>query len=191
LSSEFTPEKWQELHEFAYSADMIPIKFIEKILTKYLQIRYNIRHKRLIRNINIVISNQKRLLRKLRKRLVRRWQEMPLIRHNIVKDNSNLKNRLHTSPKKIQHRMVSTTEEDKSFRVKIFKVRSQCSVLNINQDFITLKKSPPLKNFSALIKPMRIFTLSRLIFRLPVLTKTFYYSEESIQKSRTRPIVTI
>ncbi|MEW9809234.1 MAG: DUF3824 domain-containing protein [Candidatus Symbiodolus clandestinus] len=133
----------------------------------------------------------KRLLKKLRKRLVRRWQEMPLIRHNAVKDNSNLENRLHTSPKKIKHRMVSTTEEDKISRVKSFKVRSQCSDLNINQDFITLKKTPPLKNFSALIKPMRIFTLSRLICRLPILTKIFYYSEKSIQKSRTRPIVTI
>ncbi|XAV88955.1 MAG: hypothetical protein AAHH96_02555 [Candidatus Symbiodolus clandestinus] len=133
----------------------------------------------------------KRLLKKLRKRLVRRWQEMPFIRPNQPEGNSNLKKKLHTSPKKIQHRTVSTTEEDKISRVKSFKVRSQCSDLNINQDFITLKKTPPLKNFSALIKPMRIFTLSHLICRLPILTKIFYYSEKSIQKSRTRPIVTI
>ncbi|XAV88954.1 MAG: hypothetical protein AAHH96_02550 [Candidatus Symbiodolus clandestinus] len=132
----------------------------------------------------------KRLLKKLRKRLARRWQEMPFIRHNVVKDNSNLKNRLHTSHKKTEHRRVSTAEEDKISRVKPFKVRSQCSALNINQDFIALRKSPPLKNFSFLMKPMRIFTLSRLICELPVLTKTFYYSAESIQKSRTRPIVT-
>ncbi|MEW9906215.1 MAG: hypothetical protein AB2990_02400 [Candidatus Symbiodolus clandestinus] len=133
----------------------------------------------------------KRLLKKLRKRLVRRWQEMPFIRPNQPEGNSNLKKKLHTSPKKIKPRRVSTTEEDKISRVKSFKVRSQCSDLNINQDFITLKKTPPLKNFSALIKPMRIFTLSRLICRLPILTKIFYYSEKSIQKSRTRPIVTI
>ncbi|XAV88956.1 MAG: hypothetical protein AAHH96_02565 [Candidatus Symbiodolus clandestinus] len=133
----------------------------------------------------------KRLLKKLRKKLVRRWQEMPFIRPNQPEGNSGLKNKQHTSPKKIKHRMVSTTEEDKISRVKSFKVRSQCSDLNINQDFITLKKTPPLKNFSALIKPMRIFTLSRLICRLPILTKIFYYSEESIPKTRTRPIVTI
>ncbi|MEW9824125.1 MAG: hypothetical protein AB2992_02865 [Candidatus Symbiodolus clandestinus] len=129
------------------------------------------------RKVNTVKSKQrrilktnhylKRLLRKLRKRLVRRWQEMPFIRSNQLKGNANLKKKLHTSSKKTNDRMNSTIEK-KPPRVKNFGGCSHRINPNIDQDRITQKSITALKRIVS--KPLGIIRYAKTA-RLPILAK--------------------